>query len=420
MDSEPTIWDEHPAAELPEGLSADAWTDAEIRRAADLSLGDDAFFSTGVGLLKALRAADRSDLIVKVCREDNELALACIDGFPSQFPLNPEELGALLAHLSPEWAFEDRNLISQHSRAVSRWSPDELKHLPKKITDQFKDPVLSWMIRHGFPPSFDSIAHKLLACGLPLETLYIWGWNRSPSWIFEPSFTTQEKALDQLEQSCPGSALQLYEKFNILNFGRYSLSYLQSLLKAHKDDQPTYGWVFFSGGDNNGALQYDNSFSSSPDLEPGTWLFEVHDVQAVWPKIEAVLERSGRGHFLAFESHANAEGFELLPPRRSLLMDDLRQTRSSLMKDDLYRLNIGPAIQALLYPGSTILLAGCGAGQEGGIAEDIARFGFEVHASEAPCSTARFNVTPQGVLELRHFTGAEHDQPCTRVIPSGN
>ena len=276
------------------------------------------------------------------------------------------------------------------------------------------------MIRHGFHPSVDPIAKKLLAYGLPLETLYIWGWNRSPNWIFDPSFKAQEKALDQLEQSCPGSALQLYEKFNILNFGRYPLSYLQSLLKAHKEDQPTYGWVFFSSGDNNGALKYDNSFLASPELEPGTWLFEVHDVQAVWPKIEAVLEKGGRGHFLAFESHSNAEGFELLPPRRTLEMDDSRQTRSALMTNDLYRLNIGAAIRALLYPGSTILLAGCGAGQEGGIAEDIARFGFEVHASEAPCSSARFTVTPQGVLELHHFTGTALDQSCTRVIPSGN
>ncbi len=420
MDKDPTIWDEHAAAALPEGVTVDAWMDAEICRASDLSLGEDGFFSTGVGLLKTLRAEGRSDLIVKFFREDNELALSCISGFPSQFPLNPEELGALLTHLPSEWAFEDRNLISQHSRAVSRWSPDELNHLPKKTSDQLKDPLLNWMIRHGFHRSVDPIAKKLLAYGLPLEALYIWGWNRTPNWIFEPSFTAQVKALDQLEKACPGAALQLYEKFNILNFERYPLPYLQSLLKAHRDDQPTYGWVFFSGGDNNGALKYDNSFLSSPELEPGTWLFEVHDVQAVWPKIEAVLERSGRGHFLAFESHSSAEGFELLPARRTLDMDDLHHACSSLMTDDLYRLNLGPAIRALLYPGSTILLAGCGAGQEGGIAEDIARFGFEVHASEAPRSRARFNVTPQGVLELHHFTGTELDQPCTRVIPSGN
>ncbi len=353
----------------------------------------------GAGVLKRLRLLQRGDLVRHLIKLDPEWVGLCVDGYEDLFPLETPEIIDLINSFEANGGAWAEVTVRRYEKIIASLSAEDLKSLPSRFHLDYQDPLNTWRVRHGLHSSALKYLEKIQALGLPLQTLLIWCKSGIQAEIhFEQ--------MERLEAAKPGSVSHLYERFNILNFGRYPFSYLIQVLEEDETDQPTYGWIVCASSEWQGeGFKRCFKFLNSKDRVPGTWLFEMAEPTTAWAKVSAMAEERGKGNFLVAHGHANKEGFALITKR------------SEVNRKDLVRLNAQGALEGILHPGSSIYLGGCSLGQPDSMGEDLAAYGYDVHASPE-VTIARYKWQ-NGQPRVEHRSSRSR-KVVTRFIPGGN
>jgi len=232
-------------------------------------------------------------------------------------------------------------------------------------------------------------------------------------------------AMRQLEEERPGSVKELFDKFNIVTFGRYSKDCLLNQLDMETGEEGGYyGLVLYPASDWNGVFYntkevFDktNQYFVEQTGAPVLRVFECQNHKQAVEALNTARKKYGPIGFSVIGGHGT---------RNSVQFGEKNNTtgRFEITLEDLEKYSaIASHFPAeggspLFSPGATIILKSCSTGQEGGIAQKLSEiFGIKVIGPDIPTALIEIRITktPEGYI----FEAFYADEGSERAYSSG-
>lgn len=266
----------------------------------------------------------------------------------------------------------------------------------------------------------DIIQSTLVKFGIDSETAF--------KWIFE--WTTYQKpkgfvvrknieAVVRLENEKKGITTILFEKYGILNFGRYPVAMLLRQYENMNNKDNPYGVIIYPKGDHNGAFHGDEfvftslNFEMALDENLRKYLIRIYecgskkDIAKALIDLDAAYGQSHKISFAIIGGHGSKDSINFgfgSSKRNSLYSSDLHRSRVQKTGD-------------FFEPDATIVLVSCSTGENEGIAQTLTeKMGMKVIAPNVPTNIVR--ITPKfkdGKIDFdAEYTDKNSDQVYVR------
>ncbi len=194
------------------------------------------------------------------------------------------------------------------------------------------------------------------------------------------------RGIEKLEEKFPGASKELYERFGIVNFGRWPEKMLEDQYEKRDDNKSPHGVIIFPRADWNGAF-HDKIFPLMDLREQieGKYNLRVYECGSkleLGQALHKAYQEYGEISFVLLGGHGSESSIQLGNKRRGgaifpsdiLHWDKVARSYTDQIKGRVRQLS------ELFIDNPTIILSSCStaAGKEGGIALKISKLGATV------------------------------------------
>ncbi|MFA5953916.1 MAG: hypothetical protein WC817_00040 [Patescibacteria group bacterium] len=231
--------------------------------------------------------------------------------------------------------------------------------------------------------------------GLPPE-IFFSAWMKSGDDLEYPMRKNIDR-IREVEKQQPGACRVLYDEFGIADFGRYPTDLLCKQYEERNDTTKPYGVIVYPRNDYNGAY-YLNSMALDEFYKATRGSFSLRAVEcatkynvahALYDLDKKYNPKDKKGHKISLaiiggHGTENSIQFGGTDKRHLLTSEDLKKRNAK-------------GVDSFLEENSTIILASCSTGADGGIGQELSKMlGAKVLAPKVRSVVLHYRATQQG------------------------